>query len=270
MRISRASGYLSIMLTLCSCEAKNDAASSPPSATKVEAAETPAALQARAKQIFASLPEHMQSAKHPLSPARIELGHMLYFDTRLSRGQELSCASCHDLNGYGIDTRPDAIERGRSFGHRKQLGERNSPSTYNAALHVAQFWDRRAADVEEQAGGPILNPVEMTMASAESVVAVLDSMPGYAPLFAAAFPEAKPAMTYETMARAISAYERTLVTPSRFDAFLEGDASALGPKEQAGLRAFVDLQGPLASQTSPRPLRTSTMGRSRRCPRPFA
>ncbi|HEY6878041.1 MAG TPA: cytochrome c peroxidase, partial [Polyangiales bacterium] len=136
--------------------------------------------------------------------------------------------------------RPEAIERGRSFGHRKQFGERNSPSTYNAALHVSQFWDGRAADVEEQAKGPILNPVEMTMADEASVVAVLESIPGYAPLFAAAFPDAKPALSYDTMAQAIGAYERTLVTPSRFDAFLRGDKSALGPQELAGLQTFLD------------------------------
>ncbi len=130
--------------------------------------------------------------------------------------------------------RPDAIERGRSFGHRKQFGERNSPSTYNAALHVAQFWDGRATDVEEQAKGPILNPVEMTMADEASVVAVLKSIPGYEPLFKAAFPELADPILYDTMAQAIGAYERTLVTHDRFDKFLAGDDQALGPQEKQG------------------------------------
>lgn len=197
-------------------------------------------LQQRAKGVFAPLPEVMTSPRHELTAERVALGHQLYFDTRLSRGQELSCASCHDLNGYGVDTRPEAVEKGRSFGHRKQFGERNSPSTYNAALHIAQFWDGRAADVEEQAKGPILNPVEMTMADEKSVVEVLQSIPGYVPLFKAAFAAASPALSYDTMAMAIGAYERTLVTPGRFDKFLQGDPAALGPEELRGLATFLD------------------------------
>jgi cytochrome c peroxidase len=158
----------------------------------------------------------------------------------LSRGQELSCASCHDLSAYGADSRPEAIEKGRSFGHRKQFGERNSPSTYNAALHIAQFWDGRASDVEEQAKGPILNPVEMTMADEKSVVAVLKSIPGYLPLFKAAFPDAADPISYDSMAQAIGAYERTLVTPGRFDKFLAGDDNALSKTELEGLSTFID------------------------------
>jgi cytochrome c peroxidase len=164
-----------LLLALCAestwgCNNSESAERVPQQATELTAPAT-AELRARAQSIFGKLPTVMASPKHKLSPEKIELGHMLYFDTRLSRGQELSCASCHDLEGYGVDTRPDAIEKGRSFGHRKQFGDRNSPSTYNAALHLAQFWDGRAPDVEEQAKGPILNPVEMTMADEGSVVA---------------------------------------------------------------------------------------------------
>jgi cytochrome c peroxidase len=229
----------SALLTSVACsqpEAPKPAAESQP----IQAAPSASELRTKAKALFGSLPEVMESPTRKLSPEKIELGHKLYFDTRLSRGQELSCASCHDLNGYGADTRPEAIEKGRSFGHRKQFGERNSPSTYNAALHVAQFWDGRASDVEEQAKGPILNPVEMTMADETSVVSVLKSIPGYEPLFKAAFPELPDPISYETMAQAIGAYERTLVTRDRFDKFLAGDDAALGPKEQQGLSDFID------------------------------
>lgn len=216
----------------------------PPQPVQSQSAElkapTAAELRTRAKALFAPLPAVMESPKYKLTPEKIELGHKLYFDTRLSRGQELSCASCHDLNGYGIDTRPEALQQGRSFGHRKQFGDRNSPSTYNAALQLAQFWDGRAADVEEQAKGPILNPVEMTMADEASVVSILKSIPGYEPLFKAAFPGETESLTYDTMAQAIGAYERTLVTPGRFDTFLTGDDSALGPQELEGLRTFMD------------------------------
>lgn len=201
---------------------------------------TASELRARAKALFAPLPTVMESPKRKLTPEKIDLGHKLYFDTRLSRGQELSCASCHDLNGYGIDTRPEAVTEGRSFGHRKQFGERNSPSTYNAALHVAQFWDGRAEDVEEQAKGPILNPVEMTMADETSVMAIVKSIPGYEPLFKAAFPGDAAPVSFDNLAQAIGAYERTLVTPGRFDKFLTGDDMALGPQELEGLAAFMD------------------------------
>jgi cytochrome c peroxidase len=221
------------------CNKSETAERMPQQATEPRAPTT-AELRARAKSTFGKLPTVMESPNHKLSAEKIELGHMLYFDTRLSRGQELSCASCHDLEGYGIDTRPDAIEKGRSFGHRRQFGDRNSPSTYNAALHVAQFWDGRAADVEEQAKGPILNPVEMTMADEGSVVGVLKSIPGYEPLFRAAFPDAAEPLTFDNMAKAIGAYERTLVTPGRFDRFLDNDDAALGPEELAGLATFMD------------------------------
>jgi cytochrome c peroxidase len=201
---------------------------------------SPGALRQKASALFGALPKVMESPSRKLSPDKIALGHMLYFDTRLSRGQELSCASCHDLSAYGADSRPEAIEKGRSFGHRKQFGERNSPSTYNAALHIAQFWDGRASDVEEQAKGPILNPVEMTMADEKSVVAVLKSIPGYLPLFKAAFPDAADPISYDSMAQAIGAYERTLVTPGRFDKFLAGDDNALSKTELEGLSTFID------------------------------
>ncbi|MDB4976823.1 MAG: Cytochrome peroxidase [Myxococcaceae bacterium] len=231
---------LCIIASLASGCSKSE--STKPESTKPPApsAPTPAELRTKAKALFGPLPAVMESPKHKLTPEKIELGHKLYFDTRLSRGQELSCASCHDLNGYGIDTRPEAIQEGRSFGHKRQLGERNAPSTYNAALHVAQFWDGRASDVEEQAKGPILNPVEMTMADEGSVMAVLKSVPGYEPLFKAAFPDSSEPLTFDNMAQAIGAYERTLVTPGRFDKFLLGDDAALGPQEREGLAAFMD------------------------------
>lgn len=242
---TKSSRALLLLLTTATVAAgcsKSEPAKQEPSAQTqaVQKEATPAELRAKAAALFGALPKVMESPKHKLTPEKIELGHKLYFDTRLSRGQELSCASCHDLNSYGIDSRPEAIEKGRSFGHRKQFGERNSPSTYNAALHFVQFWDGRAADVEEQAKGPILNPVEMTMADEKSVVAVLKSVPGYEPLFKAAFPDQPDAMTYETMAQAIGAYERTLVTPDRFDKFIQGDDKALGPQELAGLSTFID------------------------------
>jgi len=199
------------------------------------AAPSAADLQKRAAAIFKPLPKEMSSPDNPATPEKITLGRMLYYDTRFSKNQAISCNSCHMLEKAGVDGEKT------SEGHRGQRGERNSPSVYNAALHVAQFWDGRAANVEEQAKGPVLNPVEMAMPSADSVVEVLRSIPGYLPLFQAAFPGEQEPISYDNMARAIGAFERRLVTPSAFDKFLEGDSKALTKEQLAGLDTFMTV-----------------------------
>lgn len=197
----------------------------------------PAALIAKAKALFAVLPAVMESPTHPVTDAKVELGRHLYFEKRLSKAQDMSCNSCHVLDAYGIDPR---TPNKTSLGFNGQFGGRNSPTVYNAALHIAQFWDGRAADVEEQAKGPILNPVEMAMPDEASVVAVLKSIPEYAALFQRAFPEDAEQVTYNNMAEAIGAFERKLVTPGAFDKFLSGDESALNEQQQRGLNVFID------------------------------
>jgi len=193
-----------------------------------------AALQARARALFQPLPAEMASESNPVTDAKIALGRALYYDTRLSKNQDISCNSCHALARYGVDGQPT------SSGHKAQRGGRNSPTTYSAALHVAQFWDGRAEDVEAQAKGPVLNPIEMAMPDAGSVVAVLKSIPGYAEFFAAAFPGQADPVTYDNAAAAIGAFERRLVTPSPFDRFLAGDAAALSAEQLGGLATFLD------------------------------
>ena len=183
---------------------------------------------------FAALPAAIPSQANPITAEKAALGKMLYYDARLSRGQDVSCNSCHPLNNYGADGRPT------SEGYRHQHGDRNSPTVYNAAGHVAQFWDGRAADLEEQAQGPILNPVEMAMPSERAVIAVLQSIPEYAQAFHRAFPDDPDPLTLRNMARAIAAFERKLVTPSRWDKFLNGDDAALTAEEKAGFQAFLD------------------------------
>lgn len=186
-------------------------------------------------RMFKPLPSAMDTATNTASPAKIDLGRMLYFDNRLSKNQKLSCNSCHMLDKYGVDNEPT------SEGHKDQRGDRNSPTVYNAAGHIVQFWDGRAADVEAQAKGPVLNPVEMAMPSEAAVVAVLKSIPGYAPLFQKAFPGEKDPLTYDNMAKAIGAFERRLVTPARWDKFLGGDQKALSDNEKSGFLKFVEL-----------------------------
>ncbi len=185
-------------------------------------------------ELFQPLPDAMLSAANPLSEEKIALGRMLYYEPRLSKSQELACNSCHKLNSYGVDNEPT------SEGHKGQRGDRNSPTVYNAAGHFVQFWDGRAPDVEAQAKGPVMNPVEMAMPSEKEVVAVLKSMPGYVEAFKKAFPGEKDPVSYDNMAKAIGAFERKLVTPSRWDKFLRGDQAALTNVEKAGFNDFMD------------------------------
>lgn len=183
-------------------------------------------------QNFKVAPAVMEKANNPLSEDKVKLGRMLYYDERLSKSQTISCNSCHDLEHYGVDNQPT------STGFKGQKGGRNAPTVYFAAGHVVQFWDGRAADVEAQATGPMMNPVEMAMADAHSVEAVLQSIPDYKALFAKAFPGDKQPVTLQNAALAIAAFERKLVTPSRWDKFLAGDQNALTPQEKAGFIAF--------------------------------
>lgn len=187
---------------------------------------------------FKPLPERFESEMNPITEDKVALGRMLYYENRFSINQDLSCNSCHDLEKYGVDN------EATSFGHKKQRGSRNSPTVYNAAGHIAQFWDGRAQTIEDQAKGPILNPVEMAMPNAEYVLKVLKSIPEYVKLFKKVFPNDKEAVTYDNVAKAIGAFERQLVTPSRWDKFLKGDQNALTEPEKAGFALFAKLGCP--------------------------
>ncbi len=183
--------------------------------------------------MFAPLPEEFPAKTGAATEDQINLGRMLYYETRLSKSQQISCNSCHLLDHYGVDNQPV------SDGHRGQLGDRNAPSVYHAAGHFVQFWDGRAADVEEQATGPILNPVEMALPSEKQAVAVLKSMPEYVAAFKKAFPRDKDPVTIGNMSEAIGAFERKLVAPARWDKFLKGDRAALTAEEKIGFNRFM-------------------------------
>lgn len=191
------------------------------------------ALTERAAAFFGALPSSVPNPDNVGSPAKLDLGRMLYYDTRLSKNHDVACNSCHLLNAYGVDG------EATSPGHRGQRGGRNSPTVYNAAIHMAQFWDGREPDVEAQAKGPVLNPIEMAAPSEEHVVGVLASIPGYVEAFSAAFPGDVNPLNYDNMARAIGAFERNLMTPGRFDAFMGGDWNALDATERRGLTTFL-------------------------------
>ncbi len=195
-----------------------------------------AALRTRAKMFFEPLPDRMPGAEHD-TPARIELGRQLYFDPRLSVNDSQSCNTCHDVTGRkaGVDNEPT------SPGALGQRGDRNSPTTLNAGFHFAQFWDGRAPDLKEQAKGPILNPVEMAMPDEATVEKKLRGIAEYRALFARAFPGQAEPVTYDNLAEAIAAFERTLITRDRFDDFLKGDDRALNAQELRGLDLFLSV-----------------------------
>jgi cytochrome c peroxidase len=198
-------------------------------------ATAPPDLWEQANLRFKPLPMEAPNPDNPVTAAKVELGKMLYYDTRLSKNSDISCNSCHDLATFGVDNEPT------SDGDGGQIGDRNSPTVLNAALHLSQFWDGRASDVEEQAGMPILNPVEMAIPSEEFLIDRLSSTEDYPPLFAAAFPDDAEPLTYRNIEKSLGAFERTLLTPSRFDAYLAGDREALTGQELAGLESFIQL-----------------------------
>ena len=191
-------------------------------------------IMASAKNIFQPLPTEAVNPDNPLTPEKVALGKALYYDNLLSMNKTQSCNTCHDLETYGVDN------KATSLGDGGALGTRNSPTTLNSALHFLQFWDGRMKDVEEQAGGPVMNPDEMNMPSEDVVMARLSTDENYPQLFAAAFPEAKNPMSFDGMRKAIGAFERTLLTPSRFDEFLKGDNTALTAQELTGLETFMN------------------------------
>lgn len=237
-----------VVLVLAGVAGACDQKKAPPSATSEPVATTiPSAAATADEEVkidrtllvqFGKLPaNYLPATPDPTSADQIALGRMLYWDTRLTKNQDRSCNSCHNLETFGVDNEKT------SEGHKKQRGTRNSPTVYNAAGHFLQFWDGRAKDVEEQAKGPILNPVEMGMPNAGVVIKVLESMPQYVEAFKKAFPKDK-AITFDNLGKAIGAFERTLVTPARFDKYVAGDETALTAAEKKGLSKFMDLNCP--------------------------
>jgi cytochrome c peroxidase len=186
---------------------------------------------------FGQLPTVVSSATNPLSDEKISLGRMLYYEERLSKNHDVSCNTCHLLDKFGVDGKKV------STGHAGQQGTRNSPSVYNSAGYFALMWDGKFPNVEEQAKGPLLNPVEMA-ATPKRVEQTLRSIPEYVQAFARAYPGEKSPVTFDNTAKAIGAFERKLFSPSRWDKFLAGEKSALTDPEKAGFNTFVETGCP--------------------------
>ncbi|MEA3432991.1 MAG: cytochrome-c peroxidase, partial [Campylobacterota bacterium] len=181
---------------------------------------------------YEALLEVIDNPDNRMSKEKIALGKELFFDTLLSQDKTISCASCHKLEAGGDDGLAAAI------GHKGQANPShlNSPTVLNAALAKSQFWDGRAKDVEEQAGGPIQAPFEMHM-TAQEVEQRLNEDSEYVAKFKALFPEEK--ITFENVRKAIGAYERTLLTRGAYDRFLEGDNDAMSPQAKRGMTLFL-------------------------------
>jgi len=185
---------------------------------------------------FRALPNQAPvPSDNPQSPAKIELGKLLYFDPRLSVDGTVSCNSCHNVMLDGGDGRPVGV------GVRGQRGGRGSPTVWNSAFHTVQFWDGRAASLEEQALGPLTNPIEMGMPSHEAVIERINKIPGYVEAFKKAFPkDATP--NIQNLGKAIAAYERTLITPnSAFDKYLKGNKKAMNAQQIRGMKLVQEI-----------------------------
>lgn len=192
-------------------------------------------LMRRAQALFKPIPKTVSEVRgKTFSLKEVELGKMLYFDPRLSASELISCNTCHNMGMGGADFHETSI------GHRWQKGPRNAPTVFNSVFNIAQFWDGRAKDLEQQAMGPLQASVEMD-STPERVVRTLKSMPGYIALFKKAFSSQADPVTFNNAAEAIEAFEATLLTPdSPFDLYLKGNNNALTAAQKEGLRLFMD------------------------------
>lgn len=224
------------------CDKKSDAPAQPtapdpqrPSGPADNAAPAPKARAFDPGQLanFQPLPAKIERPDNLLTEEKVALGRMLWFDARLSKGQDVSCNTCHDVAKSGADA--NAL----STGTKKQKGTRNAPTIFNAAGGTAQGWDGRATLVEELAL-PHAAQASVMGLEEKALVETVSSISVYVAAFKKSFPDAKASITAETVSMAIAAYTRKLLTPSRWDEFLAGDQSKLTDDEKAGLGAFLD------------------------------
>lgn len=228
-----------LLLGLAGCGQQQEQENKAGNATKPENAATAGKQEAKAPA--GPLAGFILPAKapvptdNPMTPAKIELGKQLYFDPRLSRTGTVSCNSCHNVMAGGDDARPTSV------GIEGQLGERSAPTVWNSAFLSVQFWDGRAPTLEEQAKGPITNPVEMGMPKHDLAVQRIKSIPGYGQAFQQVFGGQNP-VNLDNIVKAIASYERTLITPnSAFDRYAKGDQNALNASAQRGLKLVQEV-----------------------------
>jgi len=191
------------------------------------------ALLSQAKSIFGALPHVMTSEKNPITPEKVKLGKILFYETRISVDGTVSCARCHPFGLYAADGLK------KSIGNNCKVNPRNAPTILNAAGQISAHWIGNRTDVEDQAKQAVIGPPSFGMPSYDAVENKLKALKGYIELFKKAFPgEANP-ITVDNFAKSVGAFERTLVTPSRFDSFLNGDIAALNEQEKRGLKTYM-------------------------------
>jgi cytochrome c peroxidase len=201
--------------------------------TAVSAADGEAERLALAQTLFKPLPADAATAEYPLTPERVELGRLLFFETRVSTDGKQSCAECHQPMFYGTDALPVSV------GNGGRILPRNVPTVFNTALQFAQHYGGNRVDVEAQAVEALASRLAYGNPDIATAERKLRAIPGYRPLFEKAFPgEAEP-VTAKNWGLAIGAYERTLLTPAPFDRYLQGDTSAIGDRAKRGLDKFI-------------------------------
>jgi cytochrome c peroxidase len=198
------------------------------------AAADEAALLKQAQEIFQPLPKDLASAEFPITRERVEIGRSLFFDPRLTIDGNMSCSSCHQPAFYGTDARP------KSIGVQQRPHPRNAPTVLNAGALNIVHWRGDRDSLEDQVAKAVTSPITSGQPDEKAIIDRLSRVSGYAPLFAAAFPNEPQSITIQSIAKAISAYERTLVTPSPFDAYLAGNQEALSSAARAGLAKFIN------------------------------
>ncbi len=191
-------------------------------------------LISRANQIFGPLPQIMPSDQNPITPAKVKLGKVLFYELRISVDGTVNCAKCHPISLYAAD----GLKKAK--GNNCRENPRNAPTVFNAAAQISEHWIGNRTSVEDQAKQSVTGPPAFGMPSYESVEKILKGMKGYVTLFQEAFPGEKEPVTMDDFAKAIGAFERTLVTPAPFDDFMRGNAAALTEQQKKGLNAFFD------------------------------
>ena len=202
-------------------------------ATTAIAASTSPELQ-QAQGIFKPLPDDMGTAEFPITPERVALGRALFFDPRPSLDGTVSCARCHQPTLYGTDALPVPI------GVKDRANPRNAPTVLNAAQEFVAHWRGDRKNVEDQAIKALVGPPSFGQPDLATAMAKIEAIPGYQAMFKQAFPNDKNPITAENWGKAIGAYERTLVTPAPFDAYLKGNVKALSPAAISGMQKFIN------------------------------
>lgn len=232
-----ALGFL-VVLSVMGCEEDKPI---PHHAPKKQVATAPAGVEVDSAKVglFAVLPAVAESKANPATKEKVDLGDLLFHDARLSKNQDTSCNTCHNLATFGAD--------GKDFssGFKGAPLERNTPSIYNSAVSFTQFWDGRAETVEDAVTTILADPHIMGAPGDARIVDTLHSMPAYVDAFKRAFPddEGDP-VTPANVSRALGAFVRTQMTPSKWDRFVGGDKTALTDAEKKGFLAFVDTGCP--------------------------